>query len=128
MNAATTSTGHASATTLPAKPLPPPASLAELLDREQALAITGLLERFDHFGDDLKDLVDLPAQVRQHPLGSVGIGALGGFLASGLLVRLAGGAPNVANRLGAHVATLARGLRTALISILVARFSSALRR
>ena len=113
---------------MPARAPRPPANLAELLDREEALAITGLLERFDHFGDDLKDLVDLPEQVRRHPLGSVGIGALSGFLASGLLVRLAGGAPNVASRLGAHAATLARGLRTALISILVARFSSALRR
>ena len=112
---------------MPAKPLRPPANLAELLDQQEALAIHGLVERFDHFGDDLKDMVDLPAQVRRHPLSSVGIGALGGFLASGLLVRLAGGAPNVANRLGAHVAPLARALRTALVSIIVARFAKALR-
>lgn len=64
-----------------------PATVEELLDREEALAIQQLTRSVQQLGEDAQAALDLRRRIRSHPLLSAGIAAAAGFVAGPFLPR-----------------------------------------
>lgn len=105
-----------------ARPLQP-ATVGELLDHEEALAVQRLRASLQQAGEDLCAAIDLRPSIRRHPILATGLGAALGFAGGPLLPRAfrwivtaALHAPTLATQapVGASgfVMTALRGLRT----------------
>jgi hypothetical protein len=77
----------------------PPRTAAELLDREEALAIQRITNTLGSVGEDLCAATALRPAIRGHPLLAVGLGAVAGFFGGPVLLkasrRLVGGVPSM---------------------------------
>lgn len=67
---------------------PAPATVAALLDHEEALAIQKIADSVQRLGDDLCVATDLRRRIRRHPFLATGIGALAGFVGGPALLKV----------------------------------------
>lgn len=98
-----------------------PATAAELLDQEEALAIQNVADSALRLGDDLSAAADLRGRIRRHPFLAIGLGAVAGFVGGPLLLRaskrLLSSASGVALAASARPQALSGFLRTSLRAV-----------
>jgi hypothetical protein len=88
-----------------ARPLPP-ATVEQVLDHEEALAIERIRSSVQRAGEELCAVIDLRPRIRRHPLLAAGLGAAFGFVggpiapgALGWIVRSASRVSHLAARM-----------------------------
>ncbi len=64
-----------------------PATVSELLDYEEAMAIQGITATVQRLGTDILVATDVRNRIRRHPFLAVGIGACLGFVTGPFLLR-----------------------------------------